>query len=732
MERSEVAGIFKNVRRQGRTALTELEAKQVLAAAGLNITREGLAASEEEALAAAERIGFPVVLKVASPDILHKSDAGGVQIGLTSRDDVRKAYCQIRKAVSQRQPNAHIQGVLVQEMVHGGIETIVGVTNREPFGPVVAFGLGGIFVELFKDIVFRIAPVDEMSAREMLGQIQGARMLEGYRGLAGADKDALARVIVRLSELAIEFHDHIEELDVNPLVALGDRTVALDALIVLKKNNLAPMALPTTAVKRQDPGSVEVAGKRANDIRAVLEPRSVAVVGASANPEKSGHVLLKNIIANGFPGAIYPINPKVDQILGYKAYPTILDVPGEIDLVFFLLPGGFIPKLYADCKKKRVKATVIVSAGFSEVGEEGAKAQRELEELICQTGVRCVGPNTIGFVNMDAKLVASFAFFKNWQDGPIALAAQSGIFAGAVADQLMDRKVQRIGIGTSLAFGNKIDLDESDFIEWASNNAKTRVIALHLEGIRRPRRFFSLANNIKRDKPIIVLKPGRTQAGARAAASHTGSLALNDVLVDQAFQQYGIIRAYDLEEFLEFMKAFSYLSLPKGNRVGVVTFSGANGVMASDELTEHGFELAQLAPPTADRIKKFLPPWQPVTNPLDLWAALGAGNRLVHEEGLHAALDDQNVDAVLLILLGLANADFDGMRAIFLRARERHADKPLYTVILGGPVKQKWLQEVDGLNMPVFETTRIAVKALAAMRRYALVREQKPADPLFA
>ncbi len=718
MATAEVRRIFDEVRGAGRTALTEAEAKRVLAGAGLDVTNEELGRSEDEVVAAAEKIGFPVVLKISSPDILHKSDAGGVLVGLADAESVREGYRSMTAAVKTKNPDAKIDGVLVQEMVSGGIETIVGVTNRPPFGPVVAFGLGGIFVELLKDITFRLAPIDEAGAAAMLGEIKGAAMLDGYRGQAAANKGRLAAAIAGISKLAVDFGEEIQELDVNPLVVDGDRAVALDALIVLKTE------------AQQAEGSEPAPRTWDNDVRAVLEPRSVAVIGASSNPEKTGHVLLKNIVVNKFPGEIYPINPNADEILGYKAYPNILDVPGEIDLVLFLLPGEFIPTLYEDCKKKGVKAAVIVAAGFSESGEEGAKAQKVLADLIEKTGIRCLGPNTIGFINMDKKLVASFILFENWEDGPIALAAQSGIFAGAVADELMARTVQRIGLGKSLAFGNKIDLDESDFVDWAWRDPKTAVIAVHLEGLQKPRRFLSVANKAKRDKPVIVLKPGRTPEGASASASHTGSLAVDDVLVDHAFRQYGIIRAYDLEEFLEFMKAFSYQPLPKGNRVGLVTFSGANGVMASDELAEAGFELATFSAATNGRIKKFVPPWQAPANPLDLWAALGAGNRLVHEEGLHSVLDDENVDAVLLILLALANADFDGMGEVFDRARKNHPDKPVYTIMLGGDVKQKWLREIEGLKMPVFETSRIAVKALATARRYALERDRLQPDPI--
>lgn len=714
---AQIQQILEGIRKEGRTKLTEFEAKKILAAAGITATREELATSEQAAVSSAQKLGYPVVLKITSPDVLHKTDAGGVKIELADDEAVRKAYREIINAVNDKHPAAKIHGVLVQEMVAGGLETILGVANRPPFGPVVAFGLGGVFVELLKDITLRLAPIDENGAADMLNEIRGSKMLDGYRGQPPADRKKLAETISRLSELAVKLHADIEELDINPLVIKGDRIVALDALITLK---------PKEGVAQKEP----VKSKILNDIRAVLEPKSIAVIGASTNPTKTGHVLLKNIVVNGFPGKVYPINPTADEVLGLKAYPKILDVPDDIDLVFFLLPGKFVPTLFEDCFKKGVKAAVIIAAGFAEVGEEGKKEQQKLAALIEKTGVRCLGPNSIGFINMDRKLVASFILFENWEDGSIALGGQSGIFAGAVADQVMTRTVQRIGVGKSVIFGNKIDLDESDYLEWAWKDPGSKIVALHLEGMQNPRRFFSIANKAKADMPILVLKPGRTEAGAKASASHTGSLALDDTIVDYAYRQYGITRAYDLEEFLEYMKAFQYQPLPRGNRVGIVTFSGANGVMASDELEARGFVLSEFGPKTRQRIQKFLPEWQPVANPLDLWAALGAGNRLAHEEGIHSVLEDENVDAVLVILLALANADFEGIREVYQKAKELHPEKPIYTVALGGKVKKRWLKEVDGLNMPFFETTQIAVKALTAARRYAIDRQRMQPDPL--
>jgi len=717
---SQIRSLFAKVRQEGRTDLTEFEAKQVLNIAGVNTTREMVASGEDEAAAQAAEIGFPVALKVLSSNIRHKSEVGGVKLALRDGEAVRTAYREIMEAVGKSCPTATLQGVLVQEMAGGGVETIVGIANRPPFGPVIAFGLGGVFVEVLKDVTLRLAPIDEAGATDMLREIRGARILDGYRGTPAANKAELSRTIALLSELAVELNNDMQELDINPLLAGSDRVAAVDALIRLKEYGTGDEQKPA-----QSMNSDSLSG-----MKAVLEPRSIAVIGASTDPAKTGHVLFRNIVVNGFPGKVYPINPKASEVLGHKAYPNILAVPDEIDLVFFLLPGKFVATLFEDCRKKGVKAACIIAAGFAEAGEEGAKQQEILVDLIQSTGVRCLGPNSIGFINMDQQLVASFILFENWKDGSISLAGQSGIFAGAVADQLMNRTTQRLGIGKSVIFGNKIDLEESDFIEWAWNDPRTRVAALYIEGMKDPRRFLSLANRVKRDMPIIVLKPGRTGAGARASASHTGSLALDDAIVDHAFRQYGVIRANNLEEFIEYMKAFQYQPVPMGNRVGVMTLSGANGVMASDELSEHGFVLAEFVDDTQKRIKKFLPEWQAVANPLDLWAALGAGNRLVHEEALLSLLDDKNVDAVLVILLALVNADFEGIRQVFSRAMMQNPDKPIYVVALGGEVKERWLKEIEGLNVPVFDTTGIAVKTLAAARRYALDRECLQPDPL--
>jgi acetyltransferase len=296
------------------------------------------------------------------------------------------------------------------------------------------------------------------------------------------------------------------------------------------------------------------------------------------------------------------------------------------------------------------------------------------------------------------------------------------MFAGIMAQGLMSRSAQRPGLHVSLPFGNKMDVDETDFLEYAEADPAVEVIGLHLEAIRRPPAFLQTAARVAARKPVVVFKSGRSEFGARAAASHTGSLAANDVLVEAAFRQAGLLRAYGAEEFLGTLKAFAMQPLPRGPRVGVLTTSGAWGVMAADELIEAGLRPAQLQGETCDRVRRLLPEWAPVQNPLDFWMALAADSRRGHAEVFAAVLADPGVDAVLAILSPYEPTDFAGVREVFAEMRSRHPVKPLLISLYGGAVAQRWEGELEGLRIPIYESTAVPAKALGAMYRYALRR----------
>lgn len=468
------------------------------------------------------------------------------------------------------------------------------------------------------------------------------------------------------------------------------------------------------------------------DITPLLEPASVAVIGASTNPNKSGGMLLANIVRGGYRGRLYPINPRATEVLGHRAYPSIEAVPEAVDLAIVVLPRAGVREALESCARKGVRSAVVITAGFREVGNEGGLEQDRISELARSSGLRVVGPNTIGLVSMPGALLATFVPFTDWRDGPIAIFAQTGIFAGAPMLGLMTARHQRPGIRVSLDVGNKPDVDETDFLAYVSGRPDIGVVGLYVESIADPTRFLDLATAVKREKPIVIFKPGRTPAGAAASASHTGSLAGDDRVLDAGLRQYGLVRADDFEDFVAYLRAFSCQRPPAGPRVGIVTYTGGLGVVAADETVQHGLEVARWAPQTAARLQQLVPPWQPVGAPADLWVALDVVDaRRAHEEAFEAALADPNTDAVIGIILTVPGADFEGIRAAFAGIHERHPEKPLHLVLYGGALRDRWLDELEGLDIPVFASSRLAIRALAAMRRYAVARERLyvPAAP---
>lgn len=458
-------------------------------------------------------------------------------------------------------------------------------------------------------------------------------------------------------------------------------------------------------------------------VDSLLNPESVAVVGASETAGKPGHVLLKNILQNDFQGTVYPINPHSDEILGRRAYPSLLDVPGDIDTVLFAVPGPLIKELIPDCAEKDVSSAVIVSAGFAEaVDEARQRLQDELVALCAEHDIHAVGPNTTGMVSMKSDLVASFMPFPRWHDGSIALAAQTGIFAGVYMEELMAREVQTLGYNYSVALGNKMGVDETNVVRYAGLDSDVDVIQLYLECIRRPAEFFPTAARVGMEKPIILLKSGRTPSGRAAARWHTASSPAPEPDLADACRASGIVRADTVPQFMNYAKGFDYQPAPRGRRVAVLSLSGANAVMTADYVDNSRLELADLADETLERVKTLVPEWQPVRNPIDQWLALPSGPRTAQEVPLNAVLADDNVDAVITIHLASGEPDFEGVGEMYREAMADHPDKPVLSYIMGAETKRRWIESMEGTNVPVFDSAHAAVDTLDAMyrwRRYA-------------
>ncbi|MFD2183291.1 acetate--CoA ligase family protein [Rhodoplanes azumiensis] len=461
------------------------------------------------------------------------------------------------------------------------------------------------------------------------------------------------------------------------------------------------------------------------DIRPLVAPRSIAVIGASTNAQKSGGVLFHNLVRGGFAGPLYPINPNAAEVMGRKAYASLADVPEHVDLVYIVLPRDHVETAVTQCIAAGARAASIITAGFAEASEAGRVDQERIRAMARGAGLLLGGPNTIGMVNAECGMMGSFVNFPRWETGGVSLFTQTGIFTGALMLGVMSAETQRLPVGKSIDVGNKIDVDELDFLDFVADDPGTSVIGFYIETILRPAAFLARAKQIRGSKPIVMLKPGRTADGARASLAHTGSReSLTDSerdALDAAIAEAGIIRVADEHEFVDTLRTLAYAPRPKGRRVAVATTSGALGVMTTDLVVEAGLTLSTFAPATVARMRTILPDWLPPENPFDFWIGIDVkGPREAHEVGLDAVMADPNTDMVLATLLAPGNADFPEFGALIRRLRKEH-DKPIVLAIYGGAARERWIRDIEGAGVPVLRTSREAARALALLAAAAAV-----------
>ncbi|MEU4897998.1 acetate--CoA ligase family protein [Streptomyces sp. NPDC044780] len=625
-DKDAVRAVLDAARAEGRTALTAPEGKRITDAYSIPTPAEGLAESADEAVALADRIGFPVVLKIVSPDILHKTDAGGVRVGLTSGAEVRGAFTAIVDNARTYDPKARIQGVQVQQMIpDGGQEVIVGAVTDPTFGKVVAFGLGGVLVEVLKDITFRLAPASEDEALSMLDGIRAAEVLRGVRGGEAVDRGALADLIVRVSRLVADFPE-ITEVDLNPVFATASGVLAADVRLLIGD---APPP-PRRRYSRE-----EILGA----MRRLMQPRSVAVVGASNEPGKIGNSVMRNLIDGGFPGEIHPVNPKADDILGRKAYKSVTDVPGEVDVAVFAIPAKFVPAALEEVGRKGIPNAVLIPSGFAETGEH--ELQQRIVEIAEAHGTRLLGPNIYGYYSTWQDLCATFCTPYDVK-GPVALTSQSGGIGMAI---LGFARTTRTGVSAIVGLGNKSDVDEDDLLTWFGEDDRTQCIAMHLEDLKDGRAFVAAARATVPRKPVVVLKAGRTAAGARAAGSHTGALAGDDAVYDDILRQAGVIRAPGLNEMLEYARALPVLPTPQGDNVVIITGAGGSGVLLSDAIVDNGLSLMEIPEDLDAAFRRYIPPFGAAGNPVDI---TGGEPPATYEATIRLGLEDPRIHALVL------------------------------------------------------------------------------------
>jgi acetate---CoA ligase (ADP-forming) len=669
MEKSEPMDIINKARASVQSVLSEYDAKRFLSCFGIPVNREAIALDTDSAAAEAAKIGFPVVLKASGANLFHKTEVGGIVLNLRTEDQVREASERLLKIDG-------CDALLVQEMVSGVRELVCGLTRVDQFGPCVMFGFGGIFTELIKDAVFRIAPLTSGDAHEMVKEIRTQKLIGSFRGQLGVDMDELSQVLVAIGEIALQYAD-VFQIDINPLkIGTDGKLTAVDALVVLKDQK-GDFSDELTVKKQCD--TYHIGTKE--DLSPFFEPGSVAIVGASSAPGKPGHEVIRNIQANGYEGRLYLVNPKGGEILDIPVHSSIESLPEKTELAIIILPAHICPQALRDCVAKGIRHVVISAGGFAEVDDGGAEIQRDLIEIIRENKIRVLGPNTAGHTSTPHNFTSTFFPLGRIRHGKVSYITQTGNFCTHTMKHILT--AEHFGVSRVIGLGNAIDIDESEALEYLASDPETDAIVIYLESFKQPRRFLEIARAVTRHKPVIMLKSGSTEAGKRAAIAHTAAMAAEDRVVDGMLRQAGIVRIWDYTHLILAGKALSMVPLPKGNRVSFLAPSGAMLVVLTDLCARLGLEVPALEPQSLQRLQEISPPFIRMRNPVDIWAAASTrGVEFGYREGMEAVLKDPNIDAIVPILMltkesGIPSYDF------IIELAQKYPEKPILVSFSG-------------------------------------------------
>jgi acyl-CoA synthetase (NDP forming) len=699
--KTEVRRILNQAKAEGRTSLTAPEGKLVCDAYGIPVPKEGVATTAAAAAKLASRMGFPVVLKIVSPEILHKTEAGGVLVGLKTAAEVSKGFGTIMANAKKYNRKANLLGVQVQQMLASGQEVIVGAVTDPSFGKLVAFGLGGVLVEVLKDVTFRLAPASKADALSMLDGIAAAPILKGVRGAAAVNRDALAVIIQAVSQLVSDFPE-IAEMDLNPVFATAKGATAADVRIVCDWNPQAP---------RYRPSQDEIV----RQMNRIMKPDAVAVIGASSEDGKIGNSVMKNLINGGYVGQIYPIHPSATEILGRKAYKSVKDVPGKIDVAVFAIPAKFVAQALVEVGEKEIPGAVLIPSGFAETGN--VEGQKEIQAIGRKYNVRLMGPNIYGFYYTWKNLCATFCTAYDFKGGA-ALSSQSGGIGMAIIGFSRSAKM---GVSAIVGLGNKSDLDEDDLLTFFEQDDNTKIVAQHFEDLKDGRAFAEVAKRVSKKKPIVVLKAGRTAAGAKAASSHTAALAGNDKIYDDVLRQAGVIRALGLRDLLEYARAIPVLPTPKGENVVIITGAGGSGVLLSDACVDNGLKLMPMPPDLDAAFRKFIPPFGAAGNPVDI---TGGQPPKTYQDTVRLGIEEPRIHALILgywhTIITPPMVFAKTMVEVIEEMRAKGIHKPIVASLAGDVEVEEASEYLFDHGIPAYPyTTEVPVMVLGAKYRWA-------------
>lgn len=696
-----VKKVFEETIQTKHKVITEELSKSILKTYGIKVPPFALVTSAEEAVKQAKKIGFPLVMKVVSPQILHKTDVGGVKVGLDNVNDVKKTFKDMYGRLSKKK-GVEVKGILLEKMVPKGVELIVGIQNDPQFGPVIMVGLGGIMTEVMKDVAFRMLPITTSDAKSMLNELKGSALLKGFRGSEPIDTNMVAKMLVQIGKLGVENADYINSVDFNPVVVYPKSHFVVDAKIILDKE-----------IKKN---SISKAKPNIESMESFFTPESVALVGASATPGKIGNSVLVALGKQDYKGKVYPINPKQESILGIKCYPSLDAINEKVDLVVVCIDLAECGPIMKTCANKGIHNVVIVSGGGKELGGDRAAMEAEVKELSLKHKIRVIGPNCIGMFNAANRLDCAFQGQERMvrsKLGNVAFFSQSGTMGISMLES-----ADVFGLSKMISFGNRSDVDEADMIWYAASDPQTKVIGLYVEGFGDGRKFINTAKRVmkEKNKPIIIWKSGRTELGAKQAASHTGSLGGSNAIIMGAFKQAGIISVDSYQELVGVLKALAWQPPAKGNRVAMTSNGAGPMIGGIDQLERSGLTIGKLSPEPLKKMKERFPPTVPIHNgnPADVG---GGANADDYRFVIQQFLDEKNIDIAMPWFV-FQDDPLEETIVEYLAELSNKKQKPILAGGNGGPYTEKMTKLIEANNIPVYSDLRTWVAAASALSQW--------------
>ena len=685
--------------------VAEHESKQILQAYGITVPSGRLATSVDAALEIADDVGYPVVAKAVAAGLLHKTEQQAVHLNLNNPQAIRSSWEEIQQRFSVQK--ILLDGILVEKMIPGDAEFIVGLQNDPHFGPVIMLGTGGTLIHLFDDVTFRLLPVTAEDIKTMLADLRGRRLIDGFRGRAPLNEEALVQAVMAIAQLGVDAVGLYESMDFNPLVLTEEAAVAVDAKIILVQE-------PTEPKLEVDPANV-------TNLDKFFKPRKVAVVGASTTPGKIGYVVADSLINHEYQGDVFPVTLGGKEIFGLKSYADLGEIPTKIDLVVVVVGLPQVPQLLDQCHTLGIPAMLIISGGGKELGGEQLVLEQEIQSKARELGIRVIGPNCIGCFSASNRFDAFFQTHERMvrpRPGHIAFITQSGTYGCSFLEAF-----EHIGMDKMISYGNRVDVDEADMIAYLAQDDATRVMAAYIEGMGDGRKFVETAKAViaQHQKPIVIYKSGRTQRSAKAAQSHTGAYGGSYGVYSGAFEQAGIVTVDSYEELEVAAKALVMQPPAQGPAMSMISNGAGPMVNAIDLFDRYRLEMADLRSTTIEKMEAHFPAFYICQNPVDVTGSATSNDYLFAMECL---LDDPGVDVIMNWFV-FQDTPLDEAIVDALDQINRRSSKPILCGAVGGPYTRKMSRAIEDIGVPVFESAHLWIAAAKALVKWGSIKKGK-------